>query len=253
MTGQELQAMQYVAAGVCCGLGALGGAIGAGQAAGKAVEGMNRQPAVEGEMLRLMLIGGSVATTTGIFALVFAFLAIATNLDNWAEGAAVLGAALSVGVSAIGSGIGSGMVGASAADAVSRQPEHSGRITMNMILAQAMSQNAGIFGLVIGLLLLYWDQPAAMAAAGGMGAERIAEQLPLMGRAIGAGISMGAGAIGPAMGIGFTGAKACEAIAARGEEAGLIQRTMFVGMGVAESTAIYSLVVAIVMIYTAGM
>jgi ATP synthase F0 subunit c len=248
MTGQELEAMKMVAAGLCCGLGALGGAIGAGQAAGKAVAGMNRQPAIEGEMLRVMLVGGSVATTSGIFALVFAFLALGATVTNWAAGAAVVGAALSVGISAIGSGIGSGMVGASAAEAVSRQPEHSSRIFMNMILAQAMSQNAGIFGLVIGLLLLYWDQPALLGA----GAEQIAQQLPLMGRAIGAGISMGAGAIGPAMGIGFTGAKACEAIAARGEEAGLIQRTMFVGMGVAESTAIYSLVVAIVMIYTAG-
>ena len=248
MTGQELEITKFIAAGISCGLGALGGAIGAGHAAGKAVEGMNRQPAMQGDELRLMLIGGSVATTTGIFALVFAFLALAADVTNWAGGAAVIGASLAVGLSAIGAGIGSGLAGASAADAISRQPEHAGRITMNMILAQAMSQNSGIFGLVIGLLLLFWDQPALFGA----GADRIAEQLPVIGRAIGAGISMGAGAIGPAIGIGYTGAKACEAIAARGEESGLIQRTMFVGMGVAESTAIYSLVIAIVLIYVAG-
>jgi ATP synthase F0 subunit c len=248
MTNWELETAKYVAAGLSCGLGALGGAIGAGQAAGKAVQGMNRQPAVQGEMLRLMLIGGSVATTTGIFALVFAFLAIGATAANWAAGAAVVGAALAVGLSAIGAGVGSGMAGASAADAVSRQPEHSGRVTMNMILAQAMSQNAGIFGLVIGLLLLYWDTPGLLAER----AAGIIEQLPVIGRAIGAGVAMGAGAIGPAMGIGFTGAKACEAIAARGEQTGLIQRTMFVGMGVAESTAIYSLVIAIVLIYVVG-
>ena len=252
MTGQELDIAKFVAAGLSCGLGALGGAIGAGQAAGKAVEGMNRQPAMQGDELRIMLIGGSVATTTGIFALVFAFLAIAADVPNWAAGAAVIGAALAVGLSAIGAGVGSGLAGASAADAISRQPEHSGRITVNMILSQAMSQNAGIFGLVIGLLLLFWDQPEAMKKAGIIGAVNMAEQLPVIGRAIGAGISMGAGAIGPAIGIGFAGAKACEGIAARGEETGLIQRTMFVGMGVAESTAIYSLVIAIVLIYVAG-
>ena len=58
---------------------------------------------------------------------------------------------------------------------------------------------------------------------------------------IGAGISMGFGAIGPGIGEGLVAARACEAIGKNPKEAGLLTRTMLVGQAVAESTGIYSL------------
>lgn len=66
---------------------------------------------------------------------------------------------------------------------------------------------------------------------------------------IGAGIAMGLGAIGPGVGEGFAGGKACEAIGRNPEEAGLLTRTMLVAQAVAESTGIYSLVVALLLIF----
>ncbi len=66
---------------------------------------------------------------------------------------------------------------------------------------------------------------------------------------IGAGIAMGFGAIGPGIGEGFAAGKACEGIAKRPEEQGLITRTMLVGQAVSESTGIYSLVIALLLIF----
>ncbi len=66
---------------------------------------------------------------------------------------------------------------------------------------------------------------------------------------MGAGISMGLGAIGPGVGEGFAAGKACEAIGRNPREAGLLTRTMLVGQAVSESTGIYSLVVALLLIF----
>jgi len=66
---------------------------------------------------------------------------------------------------------------------------------------------------------------------------------------LGAGISMGLGAIGPGIGEGFAAGKACEGIARNPEEAGLLTRTMLVGQAVSESTGIYALVIALLLIF----
>lgn len=66
---------------------------------------------------------------------------------------------------------------------------------------------------------------------------------------LGAGIAMGLGAIGPGVGEGFAAGKACEAIGRNAREAGLLTRTMLVGQAVSESTGIYSLVIALLLIF----
>ena len=66
---------------------------------------------------------------------------------------------------------------------------------------------------------------------------------------LGAGLAMGFGAIGPGVGEGFAAGKACEAIGKKPEEAGLLTRTMLVGQAVSESTGIYSLVVALLLLF----
>lgn len=85
---------------------------------------------------------------------------------------------------------------------------------------------------------------SATAAAGISGAD-----LLRAAAFIGAGICMGFGAIGPGIGEGFAAGKACEAIGRAPQEAGLLTRTMLIGQAVSESTGIYSLVVALLMLF----
>ena len=71
----------------------------------------------------------------------------------------------------------------------------------------------------------------------------------LASKYLGAGLCMGLGAIGPAIGEGFAAGKALEGISRRPEMAGLLTRTMLIGQAVSESTGIYSLVIAIILIW----
>jgi len=66
---------------------------------------------------------------------------------------------------------------------------------------------------------------------------------------IGAGIAMGFGAIGPAVGEGLIGAYAMEAIGRNPEASGKITPLMFVSMAITESTGIYSLVIAMIILF----
>ena len=50
-------------------------------------------------------------------------------------------------------------------------------------------------------------------------------------------------------GEGMVAAKACEAIGKNPQEAGLLTRTMLVGQAVSESTGIYSLVIALLLLF----
>ncbi|MDR1755300.1 MAG: ATP synthase F0 subunit C [Eubacterium sp.] len=72
--------------------------------------------------------------------------------------------------------------------------------------------------------------------------------LVLMGQAMGAGLAMIAGT-GPGIGEGYCGGKAVEAIARQPEAAGIITRTMIIGDAIAETTGIYSLVIALLLLY----
>ena len=68
--------------------------------------------------------------------------------------------------------------------------------------------------------------------------------------ALGAGIAMIAG-IGPGIGEGNAVAKACEAIGRQPESKGAVTSTMLMGCAVAETTGLYALVIAILLIFVA--
>ncbi|MCD4818273.1 MAG: ATP synthase F0 subunit C [Candidatus Cloacimonetes bacterium] len=75
------------------------------------------------------------------------------------------------------------------------------------------------------------------------------EQIARAAALLGAGICMGIGALGPGVGEGFVAGKACEGIARSPENSTLIMKTMLVGQAVSESTGIYSLVIALLLIF----
>ena len=67
---------------------------------------------------------------------------------------AKLGGAIGAGLAAIGAGIGIGRIGASAMEAIARQPEASGTIRMNMIIIAALVEGVALVAVVVCLLAL---------------------------------------------------------------------------------------------------
>ena len=74
MTAAIVAAARALGAGLCMGLGAIGPAIGEGNAVGKALEAMARQPEMAGNLRTNMILGCAITETTGIYALVIALL-----------------------------------------------------------------------------------------------------------------------------------------------------------------------------------
>lgn len=67
-------AAKYLAAGFVMGIGAIGSAIGEGMVAAHALDGMARQPEMEGALLRTMVLGQAITESTGIYSLVVAIV-----------------------------------------------------------------------------------------------------------------------------------------------------------------------------------
>jgi ATP synthase F0 subunit c len=138
------------------------------------------------------------------------------EVTDWVKVAAFVGAGLSMGLGAFGPGLGEGYVASKASEGMGRQ-------------------STGIYALVVALLLLFQDFSAASFI-----------DIPAF---LAAGLCMGLGAMGPGIGEGIVAGAACESIARNPETSPVVIRTMLVGQAVAESTGIYSLVVALLMIF----
>jgi F-type H+-transporting ATPase subunit c len=77
------------------------------------------------------------------------------------------------------------------------------------------------------------------------------DSISLIGMAsvITAGLTIAIGAIGPALGEGRSVAQALSSMAQQPDEANRITRTLFVGLAMIESTAIYAFVVSMILLF----
>ncbi len=147
---------------------------------------------------------------------------------------AFLGAGLSMGLGAIGAAYGIGLAAGEGCKGISRQPYVSGNILKTMLIGQAVTESPALFSLIVSIMLLF---------------------TPLKGKefitffaAISAGLCMGSGAFGPGIGAGLANAGACEGVSANPDKEAVIMRMMLVGQAVSQSTSIYALVIALLLI-----
>ena len=69
-----IKAACAIGAGLCMGIGAIGPALGEGNAVGKALEGMARQPEMANTLRTNMILGCAITESTGIYSLLISFL-----------------------------------------------------------------------------------------------------------------------------------------------------------------------------------
>ena len=233
-----LLAWTSIGAGLSMGLSAVGSGIGAGLAAGAACIGIVRQPANSDSTVKTMLISSAICQDSAIFGMVIALLLLFLDFSNvplYPGWAAMLGAGLAIGLAAIGSGFGNGATAREAVAGIARHPETNKNTNKVMLIGLSVTQSTAIYGFLISLLLLFTKiEPSTL----------LASSLALLG----AGLSSGFGGIGPGIGLGAVAALAVKWVARRPEATGVLTRTMLVGMAVTESTAIYALIVALLLI-----
>ncbi|TVR56144.1 MAG: ATP synthase F0 subunit C [Gemmatimonadales bacterium] len=79
-------------------------------------------------------------------------LAIQEAAAVGATDATLIGAALAIGLTVLGAGLGIGWIGSSAMNGIARQPEAAGNIQTSAIILAALIEGAALFALVITLL-----------------------------------------------------------------------------------------------------
>ena len=77
----------------------------------------------------------------------------------------------------------------------------------------------------------------------------LASAIAIAGKAIGAGICMGIGAIGPGVGEGTAVAHALDGMARQPEATATLRTNMILGCAIAETTGIYSLIIAFLILF----
>ena len=234
-----LKAAALLGAGLSMGFGAIGSGVGSGFPGGQACLGISRQPALTSRLTTNMLIGSAVCQTPAIFSMVVALMLLFMDFSGaplqptWA---ALVGAGLSTGLAAIGSGYGGGMAAGTSCEGVARQPEAVGNVTTIMLVGQAVAQTPSIFGLLVSFILMFKTFPEST-------------QLHAAMALLGAGLCTGFGGIGPGVGNGMAAESAVRWVARNVKNAADLMRTMLVGQAVSQSTAIYAMVVSLVLIF----
>jgi ATP synthase F0 subunit c len=225
----------FIGAGIAMGLGAIGSAVGEGFIASKAIESLGRQPRASGKILRIMLIGQAVTETASIFALVIALIMIFQSPGGGIiKGFSLLAGGIAMGFGSIGSGFGAGLPGGAACEGIGRQPENADVLTINMLIGQAVSQTSTIIALTVALILIMLQPEPGILSICSL---------------LGAGIAMGFGAIGPGIGVGMVARAANLAIGREPRRMALLTRTMLIGQAVTETTVIYAMVIAFILIF----
>jgi F-type H+-transporting ATPase subunit c len=234
-----LQGAALLGAGLCMGFGAVGSGVGSGFPGGQACLGISRQPSAASRLTTNMLIGSAVCQTPAIFSMVVALMLMFMKFNQlpvnptWA---ALLGAGLSTGLAAIGSGYGGGLAAGASCEGIARQPESVGNVTTVMLVGQAVAQTPSIFGLLVSFILLFKSFPESSTLQAAMAL-------------LAAGLCMGFGGIGPGIGNGMAAQGAVKWVARNIKQAAGLMRLMLVGQAVSQSTAIYAMVIALVLIF----
>jgi F-type H+-transporting ATPase subunit c len=228
-------------AGIACGMGGMGSSYGGGMAGGACCQGIGRNPEASGPLFTSMLIGQAMSQTPAIFALLISFLLLFKGFgpedNNLVVLMAMLGAGISMGIGGVGPGIGNGLAAEGAVEGVSKRSEETSNLTVTMLIGQAIAQTPAIFAMLVSFLLIFQS----------FGPEQ--NNIIIMMAMLGAGISMGFGGIGPGIGNGIAAKNAALGIAKSPEAGQAITRVMLIGQAVSQSTAIYALMVSLVLIF----
>lgn len=153
--------------------------------------------------------------------------------------AAFLGAAIAIGLGAVGSGWGIGYAGVGTARAMAQQPVQNSALFRGMLIGQAVASNPSIFALVIAVLLYNLGASTDLVAP---------DSLAHAAAFLGAGISIGLGAVGSGAGNGLVASDAMEAIARCPESGSKVTVMMVIGQAMGQTPTLFSLVISLILV-----
>ena len=92
-------------------------------------------------------------TTLNLATYLFAFTFMASDINVWGSLAYVGGGVAAIGC--LGAGIGQGVIGGKAVEAIGRNPEAEAKVRTQMIISAAIAESGAIYSLVIAMILIF--------------------------------------------------------------------------------------------------
>lgn len=84
-----------------------------------------------------------------MFEFAMSMITFAADVPDWGRG----GVGIGMGLILLGAGLGIGRIGGSAVEAMARQPEASGSISTNMLIAAALIEGVTVIALILAYIL----------------------------------------------------------------------------------------------------
>ena len=219
------------------GLSALIGSIASSFAVKEACKSIARQPFFSQKIMTLMLLAQSIIEAAVVFAFVVALLIKVSIKETTTviEGIKFLGAGLAIGIGTIGPSIGQALFSHASCNAAGLNKKTFGKLLTFSLLSQAVIQTPIIFCLIISIIIIF--KPV------------IAITTPLIAFVsfIVPAFTISIGSMGTAISIGYSSAKNCRSIALKPEHYPLLLRTSLLAQAIIESSAIYALIVSLIL------
>ncbi|OGB97580.1 hypothetical protein A3F06_03550 [candidate division TM6 bacterium RIFCSPHIGHO2_12_FULL_36_22] len=151
------QALAILSAGVCLGIGSIGPAYGQSIYAAQACETLGNNRDTYRGILTFSLISQAMIESPIIFALLITLVILGTtsNLMTPIQAVVTTVAGFCVGINNIATGISSGRTAAAASKQITHNLSSYTAITRTSLIAQGLIDTFAIYGLLIGLLLLF--------------------------------------------------------------------------------------------------
>lgn len=230
--------LHYGTIALSVGMNAIGVGIGQGLTGQAALNAINQQPSARSEITKTAILGIALIETAAVMGGFVAILLLQTQPSTVFAGLAELGIALAICLPGMVIGVVSSWPTQSACMAVARQPFLTQRISRFMAITQALIQAPVIFGLLVALFI---STQASQA-------HSFCDSL----RLIGAGLCIGVGSIGPAIGLALFSRTACYGIGINPKASNILLSFTFVSAPLIETPILFSLIISLILLFAPG-
>ena len=198
-----------------------------------------RQPFFAQHIIRFMLIILSLIQTPIIFGMIIALFINyqMVQIQTMRESCRLIASGIAIGFGSLGPAIGLAVFAQVACRSVGINRAAYNKLLTFSFISQAIVETPIIFSFVIALSLLFLVQPIA--------GEDMVSAIALLA----AGICTGIGTFGAGISSGNTAAQACKEIGIKPDSYGILSRTSLFAQGLIETSAIYAVLVSLLLIF----
>ena len=230
--------MHYATVAFTVAITAIGVGIGQGITSSAAIEGINRQPSAQNDIMKTAILAIALIETAAVMGTFISFLLLLntrTAAHSLYSGVAELGIAAAISFSGCVLGLVSAFPARAACLSVARQPFFSQMIVRFMMISLSLLQTPIIFGLIIALFI-HNQVPDVVTWRDSF-------------RLLASGLCMGLGSIGPAIGLALFARTACEGIGINRKAYTQLFSFTLISQAIIETPIIFSLIISIALLF----